>query len=449
MGKSDSPSHASLFQTHFTPGEFSDRRTKVFDRIGSNALAILQSGRPPGYLEQFRQSNEFYYLCGVEVPHSYLLLDGRSRKTILYLPGHDPGRDRSEGPILNSDDAELAQKLTGVDDVRRTDALPRDLAGAEVVYALHHNVFQNVSSDPLDGQLTREAHFVHGIKALCRKAEIRDLSPIISELRVVKSPAEIERMRFAGQLTALAVTEAMRCTKPGVMEYQLGAIADYIYLVNGARGGAYPAIIGGGSNAWYGHYSRNDCELRDGDLVLMDYAPDYKYYTSDIGRMWPVNGKYAPWQRELYGFMVEYHKVLLRLIRPGAMASQIMDDAAEEMQQIIEKTTFSKPCYEQAARRTLEFRGHLSHTVGLAVHDGGNYSLKPLAPGTVFSVDPQMWIPEEKLYIRVEDTIVVTEDGIENLTQIAPLELDHVEAVMEEEGILENSCNSSIRVIRD
>lgn len=439
MGKSDTSDHTPLFQTHFTPGEFSNRRAKVFDRIGSNALAILQSGRPPGYLEQFRQSNEFYYLCGVEVPHAHLLLDGRSRKTILYLPGHDPGRERSEGAILNSDDAELAQKLTGVDDVSKTDALPRDTTEAKVIYASHHNVIQNAASDPLDGQPTREAHFVDRIKALCRKAEIRDLSPIINELRVVKSPAEIELMGFAGQLTALAVTEAMRCTKPGIMEYQLGAIADYIYLVNGARGGAYPAIIGGGPNAWYGHYNRNDCELRDGDLVLMDYAPDYKYYTSDIGRMWPVNGKYAPWQRELYGFMVEYHKVLLKLIRPGAMASQIMDDAAKEMHQLIEKTAFSRPCYEQAARRTLEFRGHLSHTVGLAVHDGGNYSLKPLAPGTVFSVDPQMWIPEEKLYIRVEDTIVVTEDGTENLTQIAPLELDHVEAVMDEEGILQKT----------
>ena len=132
MGKSDSSSHTSLFQTHFTPEEFSNRRSKVFDRIGNNALAILQSGRPPGYLEQFRQSNEFYYLCRVEVPHTYLLLDGRSRMTILYLPGHDPGRERSEGPILNSDDAELAQKLTGVDDVRKTDVLPQDLAGATI-----------------------------------------------------------------------------------------------------------------------------------------------------------------------------------------------------------------------------------------------------------------------------------------------------------------------------
>jgi len=135
--------------------------------------------------------------------------------------------------------------------------------------------------------------------------------------------------------------------------------------------------------------------------------------------------------------MVEYHKVLLKLIRPSVMASQIMDEAAREMKQVVERTKFSKPCYEKAARQTQEFRGHLSHAVGMAVHDGGNYHLKPLVTGTVFAVDPQMWIPEERLYIRVEDTVVVTQDGIENLTELAPLELDDVEKLMEEEGILQ------------
>jgi len=428
---SETSQSTSLFQTDFSIQEFSDRRGKVFDIIGKEALAILQSGRPPGYLESFRQSNELYYFCGVEIPNSYLLLDGRSRKTILYLPGHDPQRERNEGACLNSDDAELARKLTGVDEVKNLAALKRDLASATSIYASHQNTVQSALPDPFR-RSTREAHFIDRIKALCPNAQVRDLSPIISSLRVVKSPAEIRIMRRAGELTALAITEAIRCTSPGVMEYQLAAVADYIFLVNGARGGAYPAIIGGGVNAWYGHYNRNDCELRDGDLVLIDYAPDYKYYTSDIGRMCPVNGKYAAWQRELYGFMVEYHKVLLKLIRPGVMASQIMDEAASKMKPVVEKTKFSKPCYEKAARQTLEFRGHMSHSVGMAVHDGGNYPAKPLVPGTVFAVDPQMWVPEEKLYIRVEDTLVVTQDGIENFTQTAPLELDDVEATMKE-----------------
>jgi len=440
MNKSStSAQYTSLYQTDFLHKEFSDRRAKVFDAIGDNALAVSQGAAPAGTFDIFRQANEFYYLSGVGVPYAYLLLDGKSRKTILYLPGRDPQQERSEGAILNSDEAKLAKTLTGVDEVRNTDALLDDLAGAKEIYVPYHHANQGSPSDPLEGQPSRIAHFIKRLVALCPDADIQDLSPIISSLRVVKSPAEIKLMRLAGKLSALAIAEAMRCTEPGIMEYQLGAVMEYIYLVNGACGASYRPIIAGGANVWHGHYYRNDCQLQDGDLVLMDCGPDCGGYTSDIGRMWPVNGKYSAWQRELYGFMVEYHKVLLELIRPGAMAAKIMDDAALEMKKVVEKTKFSKPCYEDAARRTLEFRGHLSHTVGLHVHDGGNYGAKPLVPGIVFAVDPQMWIPEEKLYIRVEDTIVVTQDGIENLTDLAPLELDDVEKLMKEDGILQKS----------
>ena len=433
-------SSPSMFQTDFPSSEFSARRQDVFDRIGSNAVAVLQGASPRGELELFRQSNEFYYLCGIEVPYAYLLLDARSRKTILYLPKRNIDQERSEGPILNADDTDLAEKLTGVDEVRRTEEFSADIADAETVYVpqgseseKHHNPLDLLNTHP-----TRETRFIQRLKDFCPQVKLQDLSPIIFSLRTLKSPNEIKLMQCAGQLTGLAVTESMRCTKPGIMEFQLRSVADFIFLANGAKGGGYPAIIAGGANAWYGHYFRNNCELQDGDLVLMDYAPDYGYYTSDIGRMWPINGEYTAWQRELYGFIVEYHKTLLKLIRPDVLASQIMDEAAITMEDLINRTNFSKDYYEKAARKALEFRGHLSHTVGMDVHDRGDYRSQPLVTGTVFSVDPMMWIPEEKLYIRVEDTVIVTENGMENLTQLAPLELDDVEIVMKEKGILEN-----------
>jgi len=244
-------------------------------------------------------------------------------------------------------------------------------------------------------------------------------------------------LRKAGKLTALGIIEAMRSTKPGVIEYQLDAAMRYHYLINGARDAGYNAIIAGGDNAWYGHYSANNCPLLDGDLVLVDCAPDYHYYTSDIGRMWPVNGHYSPVQRELYGFIVKYHKVLLSLIRPGLTDTWILQKAATEMLNVIENTGFSKEIYEASARRALEFPYHMSHCVGMAVHDVGHYRGKELKPGMVFAVDPMMWIPEERLYIRAEDTVAVTEEGIENFTSDAPLELSDVEALMREPGILD------------
>ena len=221
------------------------------------------------------------------------------------------------------------------------------------------------------------------------------------------------------------------------MEYQLDSVMRYHFLAGGAADRAYYAIVAGGPNAWYGHYSSNDCELRDGDMVLVDCAPDFHYYASDIGRMWPVNGTYSQWQREVYGFVVEYHKVLLAAIRPGRMLEDIRLDAAETMAGVLDGWTFSSAAHEAGAQAMLDFRGHLSHCVGMSVHDGGLHYTRPLEVGIVFSVDPQLRVPEEELYVRVEDTVVVTEDGIENFTQEAPLELDDVEAIVREEGLLQ------------
>ena len=269
-------------------------------------------------------------------------------------------------------------------------------------------------------------------------AEIRDLAPVLDELRLIKSETEVDLLRKAGKLTANGVVEAMRSTRVGVMEYQLDAVMRYVYLVNGARDAGYRAIIAGGANAWYGHYNANDQPLGDGDLVLVDCAPDYRYYTSDIGRMWPVNGRYSDLQRELYGFIVAYHKTFLDLIRPGVTPEQILEEAAARMEDVIETTKFSKPIYEQSARRALEFKGHLSHPGGHVGSRCGQLQRESrCSPVVVLTLDPMMWVPEEKRYIRVEDTLLITEDGFENFTRDAPLALDDVEETMKQDGMLQ------------
>ena len=435
---------SKLFQSDFPPEEFKERRAKIFEAIGPNAHALLQGAPAPRGFEGFRQSNEFYYCCGVEVPQAYLLLAGSNRTVRLYLP-HRPEHAGSEGPAFVAEDADLVKRLTGVDAVHPPEALAAHLQQASVLYTPHApaeglraardtlaHADRLAMTDPWDGCPTREQHFIAMLRTRFPRLEIRDLSPTLDALRAIKSAREIAVLRRAGELTAMAVAEAMRATKPGMVERELGAIATALYLRHGARGEGYAAIIASGPNMWFGHYNRNDAVMRDGDIVLMDVAPDYHYYTSDIGRTWPVNGVYAPWQRELYGFMVEYHKVVLRLIRPGRTADEIHAAAAAEMAKVVERTKFSKPIYEAAARRTLEFKGHLSHPVGMAVHDVGGYRAEPLRPGLVFAVDPQLWVPEEKLYIRCEDTVAVTGDGIENLTALAPLDLAAVEAAMRE-----------------
>ncbi len=445
MTDTDRPAPRPYHQTDFPPEEFADRRGRVLERIGNNAVAVVQGLGASGAFDIFRQSNEFYYLSGVELPHACLLLDGARRKSVLYLLPRDAKLERSEGALLNADDASAAIALTGFDDVRPLDSLADDVRETRSIYALYApaegrqacrdtllHARGQIDADPFDGRPSDEAYFRSRLAATAVHAEFHDLSPILDELRMIKSPRELALMRRAGRLTAQAVTEAMRSTRPGLMEYHLGAAADYVFSINGARGGGYRPIIACGSNIWNAHYYRNNAPLVDGELVLMDYAPDCGYYTSDIGRIWPVSGRYSAWQRELYGFIVEYHKALLGRIRPGVTADVVMDEAAADMEPVVDRTTWSNPAFERSARATLEFRGHLSHGVGMAVHDVADYRRQPLQASVVFALDPQMWVPEEEIYIRVEDTIAITDGGFENLTCGAPLELDDVERLQRE-----------------
>lgn len=448
--------NVSVYQTDFTPEEFRARRAKVFDAIGNNAMAIVQGSGGVNGFKVFRQSNEFYYLCGLETPHSYLLLDGRTRKTTLYLPHRDEARERNEGKLLTVEDAELIKRLTGVDAVIGVDLMGRNListlvkAPAPALYTPLSPAelgadsrdellggMAGAAADPWDGRPSREGHFVQLIRTRYPQFEVRDLSPILDRMRMVKSPREIELIRRASQLAGLGIVEAMRSTQPGAMEYQLDAAARYIFQINGARREGYSSITAGGTNAWMGHYFRNESELKEGDLVLMDYAPDYRYYTSDIARMWPVSGKYTEGQRKLCEFILAYRNALLKRIRPGALPARIMDEAAKEMEEYLNRNRFSQPQYERAAREALKFRGHLSHPVGMAVHDVGSYKDGPLQAGMVFSVDPMLWVPEEKLYVRIEDVVVVTSGGVENFTDFIPARPEEIETMMREEGILQ------------
>ena len=439
-----------LFTRHFPPEEFAARRQRVFDEIGDGAIAVLQAAPPPRGFQPYRQLTDFFYLSGIEVPQAILVLDATERKTTLYLPPTDPATERSEGPGQATIGPDALRELSGIEEIKAAEALADDIRKAKTIYVVlgpsetwsssrwgERHADRLVAADPWDGSTSRTGRFLDRLRVHNPGAEFRDLTPILNAMRLVKSERELELLRRAGRLSALALTEAMRSTRPGVKEYELAAIAAYVFRVHGAFGEGYRPIVASGPNAWHGHYHRNDCALEDGELILMDCAPDYSYYTSDIGRMWPVNGTYSPVQRELYGFVVEYHKVLLARLGPGKTSDEVLAEAAEEMRTALQGWSFSKDIYRQAAERMLEFKGHLSHPVGMSVHDVGNYRAEPLRPGIVFTVDPQMWIPEEETYIRCEDTIAITPDGIENLTCAAPLELDEVEKVVGTGGMLQ------------
>lgn len=433
-------------QTDFTAEEFRGRRQRLAMTL-DGARALISGAPVQAGSTYFRQSNDFYYLTGTEVPHSYLLIDAAAGTSILYLPHRNAVGEATNGPSLACEDTELAASVSGVDEVRPVEQLSFDIARPLFRGAASDRLFVPFSpaelamssrddslmrraalvSDPWDGESSREGRLLAHLRARFPQFTVSDLSPAIDDLRLIKSEAELVLLRRAGELAAKATTTAMAATHVGQTEREIFALALYTFISNGARSEGYGSIIASGPAIRYGHYTRNARTLGDGEMILMDAAPDVRYYTSDMGRMWPVNGHYDQQQRALYGYMVEYHQTTLAAIRPGRMPDDVMDEVAEVMRPRVDAYKFAADDIRQGVLDTLSWRGHLSHPVGMAVHDDGQYRDRPLEEGMVISIDPSMWVRGRDIYVRVEDTVAITADGIENFTGGAPLDLDEVE----------------------
>ena len=452
------------YQTDFTISEFEARRSKIFKEIGNNSIALIQGGASVAGFKVFRQTNTFYYLSGIEEGHVYLLLNGGNKKTTIYLPRREVNREKSQGKILSFDDADLIKKLTGINNVRSLDHLGNDLVRTGLINGPNPTLYTPFSpaemgndsrdeilfgharaaADPWDSNTTRESRFIRLIKERFPEFKIKDLSPLLDSMRLIKSPKEIEVITKATEIAGLGIIEAMRSTKPGVYEYQLDAAAKYVFYQHGSQGDGYPAIIGGGSNAYMGHYFRKKDVLKSGDLVLMDYAPDFRNYTSDVTRIWPVNGVFNKEQTELYNFIVAYRDALFKYIKPGINSNEVLSKAAKEMKEYLVGKTFSKVIHLKAVQKALLFKGHFQHPVGMAVHDVGRVHGINLKEGMVFTIDPMIWIPEEKLYIRIEDVAAVTENGVKNLSDFVPSRVKEIEKTIKEKGLTEFRPSKSL-----
>ncbi len=452
-----------VFQEDFTLEEFKERRENVYDAIGDNAIALLQGApNPLGYIT-FRQDNNFYYLSGVESPHAYLLLDGTRRRAILFLTHSDADREAFEGKQLSADETEFVQLSTGIEGVAGTEMLGVQLANltrqqhpvtvymqfapAEN-YAASRDIviraFGDIAGDPWDGRSSRKAQFVTTIKKRFPQFEIEDLTSIIDRLRLIKSPREIEMVRNSTRISGLALMESMRSTRPGLYEYELDALSKLIFYRYGAQGDAYYSLVSSGVNAYVPHYNAKKSVMEDGELLLMDYAPDIGYYVSDVTRMWPVNGTFSPDQREYYQFYLDFHTTVLESIRPGVTAGAIMKEAVKKMENLLENTTFSKPLYAENAKKWVdEYRSsanrpnaRLGHWLGMAAHDVG-FDAGPLKPGMMFTVEPDRIIHEDKIYLSIEDVVLITETGAEVISDFIPKTIEDIEKIMREPGLLD------------
>jgi len=274
------------FTTDFPPEEFAARRAKVYDAIGDKAFAVVQGAPSPTGYTRFRQSNDFYYLCGIEVPRAYLLLDGQARKATLFLPHRDDGREKGEGRMLSAEDGDEVKKLSGVDAVYGTDLLAEQMInkyhrrGLRVLYTtlapaegasmsrdLALRSIAEVGLDPFDGMPSREGRFVELVHERFPVFEVRDLSPTLDDLRLIKSPRELAMLRNATKLAGLAILEGMRSTRPGQYEHELDAVGKFVFWRNGAQGDAYFSLIASAHNAWWPHYNAGKRKMAADELL--------------------------------------------------------------------------------------------------------------------------------------------------------------------------------------
>lgn len=417
-------------------------------RMDQKSVAIIPSAREATRSNdtqyRFRQDSDFYYLTGFEEPDSIAVIaPGREHKYTLFVRPRDPEQEIWVGRRAG---VEGAKSEFGADEsfpVAEFDEKLQDiLDGAEKLYYR-----LGVHSD-LDSKIIQR---IAQMRALNRKPihpprTIIDPATIVHEMRVLKSPEEIDLMQKAADIAAEAHVEAMKTVRPGMKEYEVEAQIEQVFRRRGAAGPSYTSIIGAGENATVLHYINNDGELRDGDLLLVDAGAEYKGYASDITRTFPINGRYSEAQREIYDLVLETQMSCVEMVRPGVTHDQLKAHSVEMLTEGMVRLGLlkGKPADLIKEEKYKQFYMHgLGHLLGIDVHDVGIYyydkTSRALEPGVVMTVEPGIYvapdtkdIPEKYLGIgvRIEDDVLCTNNGPRVLTSKVPKQAEEIEALM-------------------
>ena len=425
----------AIAQEPFNKAEFAARREKVLQKIGDSVAIVFANEEHP-HAVKYREAPDFFYLTGIEEPGALLFLDGKEKTAIVAAAKKPDWKVRSEGPGLRDlKDGATVYGFTAVVPLENLySSFNFRMGTAKKLFVplsppdqLQLGRIEVVMHDGLDmtlpfARVSRVKNMVAGLHSWQPHLELVDISPILDELRWVKSPYEIERMRMAGKIGAEGVKEAIKGTKPGMYEYELEAAARFVYVKRGARGDAFTPIVASGPNTLIFHYNKNNRKMQAGDVVYMDYGADYDYYTSDITRTWPVGEKFTPEQEKMYRCILEARAAIIAVIKPGAVVADLQN-AAEA---VYKKHGFGAE-FSQSGR-------YVGHPIGMSVHDVGEDDWK-FVPGVVFNVEPLLSDRKNNVHVRLEDTVLVTTTGSENLTAGVPAELNEIYALMKQRPI--------------
>lgn len=371
------------------------RRAALLERLGEG-VAVVPAGKRRSIERDYpqdsdyRESNDFFYLTGLEAPGGRLVLVARKSgpdSTILYLPEVEPGHERWTGGSLAPGSA--AARSSGIAEIR-----------------------------PIRGVFGSLDVRRPGLEAVPE----RELTAALATLRQIKDADELQRLRRAVAITADALLEAMAALEPGMYEYELEALIEYGFRKRGAERLGFPSIVGSGPNATVLHYDDNRRRMAAGELVVIDVGAEYGYYSADLTRTLPVSGRFTERQRELYDLVLGAQQAAMDSVRPGTDIGTLDRIARGYM-----RRRSGSLCGGAGCERY--FVHGLSHWLGMDVHDAGSYGRR-LEPGMVLTVEPGIYIPEERLGIRIEDVVLVTREGSEVLSSGLPRTTGAVERAM-------------------
>lgn len=427
---------------------FAARRSAFARRMGKGAVAVLvgsqESRRNGDVNHDFRQDSDFHYLTGFDEPDAVAVIAPQHKHPfILFVRPRDPAMETWNGPRAGVDGA---RRRFGADEAfpisRLDEMLPNYLAGTErLLYKMGRDGAFDNRMIALLNKMRAQAR--SGISA---PSALEDPTGILAEMRLFKGPEELASLRKAIQLTAEGHQAAMAATRPGRHEFEVQAEMERVFRAGGSPRLGYQSIVGSGANATILHYILNDRKMKAGDLLLIDAGTEFGYYTADVTRTFPVSGRFTPEQRAVYQVVLDSQEAAIRKVRPGVSFQAVHDAAVEVLTEGCRKLGLLKG-RTQSLIKSGAFRVYYmhrtSHWLGMDVHDAGRYKegehWRRLEPGMVLTVEPGLYIAPDcrkaparyrGIGVRIEDDILVTKDGRENLSGMIPKSADEMEAAV-------------------
>lgn len=410
--------------------DYNKRRQAVFDRMADNSIAVLYSG-----IEHHVSADEydlftahanrnFFYLTGLRRDKMALVLDKAAAepKTTLFIEEADPAMERWYGRKVTVDEA---KELSGIDNVRFIDELDGALdmiMTREDVYTAYFDTYRHQKEDLPDYNVVKANEF----KIAYPGVSIRNLFPFVAEQRMQKDEDEIALTKEAIKLTDTALKNVLANLKPGMFEYEAQADFEYSIRRNGAEWTAFPTIAGSGMNGTMLHYETNQDMMEDGSLLLMDLGARVRGYNSDITRTYPVNGKYTERQRQVYDIVLEANRTVLKEAKPG-MTTVDLNNICKK---VLAAGCIRLGLIEKEEEISRYYMHGVSHHLGIDVHDVTVDFNKKLRPGAIISDEPGLYIDEWEIGIRIEDDLLITEDGAVCLSEEIMRDADEIEAYM-------------------